>query len=263
MLEEFASQRAYFLRAALLEAKKWCEPPDQLVEGKRSDQFWLRAFSSNSEPVTSRNVREFLIAYRLVRQGDWKHQEIAEQIDHYRGSVDSDIEIVFRKFARFLSSSVSRAMGQNRQQTSAASKFLFFMRPSCDVYIWDQLATVAARFRDRLRAREVGRQRTFGGTYTSAKGEHDYAAYSAACASALEEERSRHDFVAAVEEFRDFLQFVGGPMGTEPILSSSFVERRYLDKVMWCEGIWLNTWKKYKAELGGKGNAALLTSSPT
>jgi hypothetical protein len=45
VIAEFANQRAHCLRSALIEATKWCAPPQQLVEGKRSDQFWLRVFS--------------------------------------------------------------------------------------------------------------------------------------------------------------------------------------------------------------------------
>jgi hypothetical protein len=249
MIEQFAKQRSYFLRAALMEAMKWSEPPEQLVEGKRSDQFWLRAFSFPSGPVTARTVRNFLIAYRLVRQGQWNDQAIAARIENSRELDDSDIPKVVREFAGFLSTSVSRVRGGNRQQTSAGSKFAFFMKPLCEVYIWDQLATVSARFREWRRAGEGRRPRSFGRAYASANGEHDYALYRAACARSLAEERSCDDFVVAVDKFRAFLQDVGGPMGSEPIVSSSFVERRYLDKLMWFEGIWIKAWKKYKADL--------------
>ncbi len=46
MIQQFAKQRPAFLRCALNEATKWCPPPEQLVEGKRGEQFWLRVFSS-------------------------------------------------------------------------------------------------------------------------------------------------------------------------------------------------------------------------
>ena len=67
----------------------------------------------------------------------------------------------------------------------------------------------------------------------------DYSVFHDCCAKSLEAERRTDDFVAAVEEFRQYLQRVGGPMADGSITSPSFAERRLLDKVMWMEGQWL------------------------
>lgn len=248
MLEQHTSHRAYFLRAALLEAMKWCEPPDQLVAGTFSDQYWLRAFSSSSSPVTEQHVRRFLAAYSLARQGQWNHKAVAARITVARNSFGSTTNPNVREFAQFLSRSVSRGEGKKRQQTSAASKFLFFMNPLSEVFVWDKLATVSIRFREWHRSGAVARPRTFGRPFASAKGQHDYLLYRDACGRALADERNCPDFVASVEKFRVFLRDVGGPMGSAPVVSSSFVERRYFDKLLWCEGMWIEASRTNVAE---------------
>jgi hypothetical protein len=65
----------------------------------------------------------------------------------------------------------------------------------------------------------------------------DYPAFSATCAKALKEERGKNDFMASISAFRGFLQNQGGPMAAPKY--SLFVERRFLDKLLFSEGKWL------------------------
>src|SRR5262249_4441144 len=133
--------------------------------------------------------------------------------------------------------------GQKGLQTSAASKLAFFTKPLEKVYIWDQFAIASARFRDRRR-RQGRRPKPARSYYRNVSGtvEHDYASYAASFAKALEEERSGADFKGALQEFRSYLQKVGGPMSESKY--SLFVERRFLDKLMWWEGNWLKEQKQ-------------------
>jgi hypothetical protein len=248
MIAHFAMQRASFLRCALIEATKWCPPPEWLVEGNRADQFWLQVFSGPSACVTAANVREFFIVYRLARQGQWNHQAVAERIMASRGPDGSDIREVIRALAGFLRNAVARGGERNRQQTSAGSKIGFFLRPLDSVHIWEKFAILSTRFRDWRRAGGRGRPARFDQIFRSASGDHDYALFWDSCAKALAEERTCPNFVAAVEEFRSFLRQAGGPMADQAIIASSFIERRLLDKLMWCEGRWVQDWRNNRGQ---------------
>jgi hypothetical protein len=239
MIPDYEKRRPCFLLQALDDAKKWCAAPDPRTGRPRSDQRWLRLFSSPSETVTPERVREFFVVYRLARQGRWDVQAVADLIMDLRERGGSAIQEIMSLLAERLRNSVTRGDKADRQQTSAASKIGFFMRPGDEVYIWDQFASRSARFRDWLRAGAGAKPPRFERPYASASGVHDYASYSASCAKALEEECLRGDFAESVQEFCAFLRRVGGPMADAGILASSFVERRFLDKLMFWEGRWV------------------------
>ncbi len=238
MIEHYKQRRPCFLLHALDDAKKSCRAPDKKIGRHRSDQYWLGLFSSSSETVTAENAHEFFKEYRLVRLGRWDYQAISEIIIQQLRPDGSDIQDRFRALAQRLRNMVTRQDKQNRQQTSAASKVLFFTRPCDEVYIWDQFASRSARFREWLRADGGANPRRFGHLYSSG-GEHDYGSYCASCCEILAEERTRNDFSAAIEEFRAFLRRVGGLMADPETQASSFVERHFLDKLMMCEGRWV------------------------
>ena len=97
----------------------------------------------------------------------------------------------------------------------------------------------SSRFRDWERAGGRDNPGRFNRLRTVGK-VHDYTSYCASCAAALTEERSRPDFREAIKEFENYLQRVGGPMAdTKAVRESSFIERRFLDKLMFWEGDYL------------------------
>ena len=238
MIEHYKQRRPCFLLHALDDAKKSCRAPDKKIGRHRSDQYWLGLFSSSSETVTAENAHEFFKEYRLVRLGAGIIKQSRKSSSSNSDRMVPTSRIGSARLAQRLRNMVTRQDKQNRQQTSAASKVLFFTRPCDEVYIWDQFASRSAQFREWLRADGGANPRRFGHLYSSG-GEHDYGLYCASCCEILAEERTRNDFSAAIEEFRAFLRRVGGLMADPETQASSFVERHFLDKLMMCEGRWV------------------------
>lgn len=235
MIERFGKQRDFFLARALDDARKWCVPPESYVDTKKhSDQYWLRLFSSASEPVTDRDAHDFLISFQLeTRFTKWNEVALAKRINTFRGQEIADLPAEIGVLAEELRGFLKSGKGL---QTSGASKIAFFAKPRCDVYIWDQHARRSARFRDWRRASGGSNPRQFSSPYV-AHGVHDYASFKGSCDVALKEELMRHDFNGAVERFRSYVRRVGGPMADNKLLrDSSFIERRFLDKLMFWEG---------------------------
>jgi putative zinc finger/helix-turn-helix YgiT family protein len=225
LIKEFNRRRAGFLCKALEDAKKWCVAPETLVipDRKRSDQFWLQLFSSDSKTVTAGDAHQFLVSFQLTNRVAWDKEAVARRIVGLRQQVFSPIPEAVSELAEELGGYILNA-NKGQRTTSAASKIAFFAKPLQDVYIWDKFARLSARFRD-----------------PQSRGFNDYAPFHASCAKALAQERGCEDFRAAVEEFRRYLQEdVEGPMAEDPVLASSFIERRLLDKLMYWEGEWLS-----------------------
>jgi hypothetical protein len=236
MIKHYEEERRYFLLKALNDAKKWCVAEDEYVEGSHSDQFWLRLFSSSSGLVTSYNAHRFLAGFQLAKRFfKWDEDSVATRINDFRKQHVRDIRVAVRTLAEDL-----REYTTNKtNQTSAASKIAFFSKPLQEVYIWDQYARKSARFRECIRTGIEFGFVHINRAYKIQNGAPDYASFSFSCGKALEEERRRSDFVAAVKDFRDFIERVGGPMADPGIIESSFMERRFLDKLMFWEGRWV------------------------
>ncbi|HUG93016.1 MAG TPA: hypothetical protein VML55_19405, partial [Planctomycetaceae bacterium] len=151
----------------------------------------------------------------------WDRDSVARQINEFCEAAAPDVSAAVSALANVLGDCITSA--KRGRQISAASKIAFFSKPGRDVYIWDRLAKKSAAFRNC-------RSAAFA----------DYAAYSAACSKALDEECRREDFTAAVKKFRAYLQKVGGPMAADSVIhESSYIERRLLDKLLFWEGKWL------------------------
>jgi hypothetical protein len=243
LAEQYEERRAQLLSDALDDAKKWCVPPEQRVSGKCSDQFWLRLFSSTTEKLTVDHVHRFLVGFQLTICVQWDKDRVASLIQEFRAQNFSDVRIAIAELARALTDCI-RSRNKGRQ-TSAASKIAFFAKPQKEVFIWDKYASRSARFRQWSRTGEGAK--LIGSLYKLRNGEHDYESYRDSCAATLDEERSNRDFLQSVEEFRAYLNRIGGPIGDGTIMhGSSFVERRFLDKLMFWEGSWLKTAMKKK-----------------
>lgn len=244
MVEDYIERRQCFLLQALDDVKKWCVAPNKLVGKRHSDLYWLQVFGLSDTEIATDSVKEFFALYRLARQGDWSYQAIAELITARDGLDNVDGKLAIDKLAERLTGYVTRKSTEKRQQTSAASKIGFFLRPKEDIYIWDQYATRSAKFRDWRRKGGSGVPPRSSGVYKADHREHDYTAFRTLCTEALREEREKADFMGAIAKIRDFLRRVGGPTMNADLLKSSFVERRYLDKLMFWEGRWIEDWRE-------------------
>jgi hypothetical protein len=225
----FKINRARFIDQAITDAKKWCAPPWCLVGNKHSDHYWLNVFLAEPRSVTDLHVHDFLVSFQLASARKWDKQAVARRIILFSRQNIQDTAIGVEEFAVDLGKCIEKFVGH---QTSAASKIAFFSKPQQDVFIWDRLAKRSARFRDAIRLNE-----SFGSLEQVGV---NYSRYHSSCAAALAEERMKPDFCAAVGEFEKYIQTVGGPMAdNEYVRKSSFLERRLLDKLMFCEGKFL------------------------
>jgi hypothetical protein len=238
MIRQFEAQRASLLCQALEDSKKWCVAPDSRVGTKRySDQYWLQLLSSSTELLTDQDVHEFLVSFQLeTRFVQFNERDVLARIIALSVREMADLPTAVDALAEELMGTISSSL--KGRQTSAASKLVFFGWPRRDVYIWDAHARRAARFREWMRLGGGTRPPRFDGSYIIGR-VHDYSSYSTSCAEALKEECQRGDFITAIKDFRGFLDHVGGPMAGCSVMESSFIERRFLDKLMFWEGHWL------------------------
>ena len=249
-----AACRAQNLDKALNDAKRWCAAPDTPVGNKPSDQHWLELFGPGTQrPIDASDAHAFLTTFMLTNRVTWDKDAVAGVFSEYRetpaGPVEEDIQ---RLSLRLMDCIRSR----NRSpQTSAASKFALFAKPHARVFIWDQLASRSARLRDWVRSAEKPRSAHLNKLYRRPAERqglmvevHDYAAYAAACAAALDEELAREDFRQAADDFTAYLSSVGGPMSDPAVADRAFAERRLLDKLMFWEGHAIRSWTGNREE---------------
>lgn len=232
---DLGAYRETLLRAAAIGVKKWCCPPEELVDGRRrSDTFWMLLFTDlDQKDVTKDEAHLFLVTFQLTNRVSWEKEKVAEAIKRLRDSRGFDPLTGVPELSKVLAECNTR----KTRQTSAASKIATFTKPDAQVFIWDKLASRAARYRDWHRDGRVGRLRS--APYLNGK-DHDYPAYYAACARALDDERRRPDFVATLTEVVDHFRAGTGPMADREIVDDGFIERRLLDKLMFAEGWVLN-----------------------
>lgn len=238
MVERFEAQRTSLLCQALEDSKKWCVAPDSRVGTKRySDQYWLKMFSSTGS-LTDRDVHEFLVSFQLeTRFIQFNERDVLARIIALSKRGIADLPTAVNALAEELMGTISSK--RKGRQTSAASKLVFFSWPRREVYIWDAHARRSARFREWLRLGRGTIPPRFDGSYVVGR-THNYSLFSVSCANALKDELLKDDFGKAVHEFRSEVQRVGGPMVDNNIVgSTSFIERRFLDKLMFWEGKFL------------------------
>ncbi|MGU3558585.1 hypothetical protein [Methylobacterium radiotolerans] len=229
--ELLLGDREGLLAVATADTVKWCAPPAERVAGKHlSDQHWMRIFDPASGGVVdAETVHRFLVQFQLTNRVVWDKPAVAAAIERLRMVEDFDPVAGVTALAEELRACNTRGL----RQTSAASKLSVFAKPSAEVFIWDALASLSALLRDRLRGElRKGDARQF----LLPGGGQDYAAFHAACARALAEERGRADFRDAVAELDARFRGQPGPMGDRDRVPLPFVERRLLDKLMFWEG---------------------------
>ena len=180
-------------------------------------------------------MHKFLVSFQLeTRFVQFNERDVLAQIIALCEKELSGIPAAVDVLAKGLSSTITS--NANGRQTSAASKIVFFSQPCRDVYIWDTHARRSARFRDWLSVGRGTKPPRLDGSYVIGR-THDYSMFCDSCANALKTELLRDDFGEAIEEFRTEVQRVGGPMADSKVVrESSFIERRFLDKLMFWEG---------------------------
>lgn len=224
---EFDVRRGEFLRSGLNDTLKWCASPSESVEETRpSDQYWMELFRT-AKRVSTKDAQKFIVTFGLQRS-QWDYDRAAEAIEKFRNTKEIlDTVVSVSDLAETL-----RSGNKKRHRCeSAASKIAMFARPQSDVFIWDSVVTRAARFRDALRLQSQPRlqRRKYS----------DYASYHKACSDALREEKNKGDFRECVDTLDACLRKRTGPMADRSVCPISFLERRYLDKLMFFEGKWV------------------------
>lgn len=242
MLEEFTENREHFLNAAREDLEKWCQNPSKRVGRRHTDQYWIEKFHNSNNPLLENEIHAFFSTFQLTRWMKWDLPKATHAINAFRKSNADDLNNKINELSDTLGNCLLYRDGQIRpatQQTSAATKLANFIFPQSEVFIWDQLANRAARLREaRLKNSRIPSLRN-PRHYLDHNGKHCYASYAAVCAASLNEERTQEDFLAELGKIRTYLADEGGPMAT---LKGDFVERRFLDKLMFQEGLWIRSY---------------------
>ncbi|WP_322964869.1 hypothetical protein [Sphingomonas fuzhouensis] len=218
------------LARAEQDVRRWCCPREARVDRRRHpDTHWLWLFSGQ---VEANDARLFLSTFLLTKFVAWDRAGVAAAIMAIQAAAAFDPCVDIPRWADRL----PILRGQRRQFSSAASKIATFARPRDEIYIWDRLASKAARHRDWVRNGRVGAQ--YLGRPYEADGRHDYPAFWRACDQARREEREKVDFQQARDRLiADFRHGAGGEvMADAARVPDSFIERRLLDKLMFWEG---------------------------
>ena len=249
---DLRAHRSFFLSIAVADVKKWCARPDEMVEDiKPSDQYWLRKFGLEIEQLCWEDARLFLITFKLIRAG-WEIEAVATAIRDIAAleTLAPTVEIPM------FSGRLQRMNKRRSRQTSAASKIATFTHPECEIYIWDALATKAARLRARERGDEASTNRKLD-VYRIGE-DHDYPAFHAACARARADEEGQPDFQRAVAALLEHFTAQGSEMSDRDRIPEHFIKRRLLDKFMFWEG-----WSVDHHRLPSNTDARLLEWPPT
>jgi hypothetical protein len=186
---------------------------------RRPDMFCLELFDGDTSPqITEGDLKHFFQIFGLTNRVSWNWIKVATCINAVRSSAAFDP-------AKDIPSLAERLRDCNKRQMlpiSAASKIAVFSKPKAKVFIWDKFAQASARSRDRQR-----------GTYDN------YPSFFEACERALEDERKTPDFRSAVDEVDRKFRSSKGLMSNRARIPVDFIERRLLDKLMFCEGYFL------------------------
>lgn len=222
------ADRARLLMLAEKDVRRWCCPPEEKVLGRYyPDTHWLRLFEGR---VSEEDAHRFLVTFQLTNRQAWDKPGVATAIMATRAAAAFDPLVDIARLAGGLPARNARP----RRHSSAASKIATFTRPEADIFIWDRLASKAARHRDWHRGGRTGRRR-LNALYRT-DGQHDYPSFWYACDAARADERGREDFCDARDRLiADFRRGAGGRYMAERI-DDGFVERRLLDKLMFAEG---------------------------
>lgn len=231
LFDMLGNQRAIFLQVAIKDAMKWCVSPDATICGQPSDQFWIKLLGMDGGDIDETHAHRFLVTFKLTNRFVWNKVLVAQLMGQLRQIENFQPESDISKFAERLRSANTRGA----RQTSAASKISNFAKPATQVFIWDELASRSARFREWSRAGRAGRL-TARTVYLNDAKEHDYTSFHRACCGVFEEEMKKQDFLSAADEVCHTLRKYPGPAADADRVPEEFIQRRLLDKLMYWEG---------------------------
>lgn len=220
-----AANRQGLLEKALNEAINRNPHPSQMINRKRSEQYWLEAFSKPE--VDRKKACIFFRNFQLESQNvKFDYQAVAEEINAAILDTKPAVSQVEN-----LSSKLEKLITTNKdgRQTSAASKLLTFVKPNEEVYIWDKYANQAVRWRNRV-------PKGLRDYYLDAEENHNYSAYVEASHLAFIAEKQKSEFQDAVHKFDSQTQRAQGPISNRQKIGFEFLERRLFDKLMYMEG---------------------------
>lgn len=228
----FGRDRARFLDLAVKDTLKWCASPNETVGRKPSDQYWMALLDTRSGiPINEKHAHSFLVTFQLTNRVIWDKPLVARIIEELRQSADFDPKIAIPALALRLRDANFR----KSRQTSAASKLSNFAHPRSDIFIWDNLASRSARFRDWARSGCPGKSSSKT-VYLDRAGNHDYSAFHEACRLIFNEECAKEDFSRAADQLIEKLRRRTGPISDTATVPDTFIKRRLLDKLMFWEG---------------------------
>lgn len=228
-------RRAELLTTALEDCILWCGPPGKNIKNiksKYTDQTWADAFLNHAEKLDGSFVHRFLVNYQLANRVRWNKEKAASVIDW---AISEDLDDLDEFIADLASRLQDCIESKNKgQQTSAASKIVFLLKPLEPTFIWDQLVMRSVRLRSWRGCRKS--KKKLHSKFVQGK-QHNYASFRTCCVQILKDELSKTDFrEAAKAAEREIRKVKSGPMVNSSLFKADFFERRLLDKLMFWEG---------------------------
>jgi hypothetical protein len=232
ILAALTENRKKLLQIAADDVRKWCVPSSQMVGKKRADTYWIELLDTrNAIGIEKDHAHQFLTSYQLTNRVNWDKPAVAALMIQARQGGNFKAVVDVPDLANNL-----RVCNERRtRQTSAASKISAFAKPTELVFIWDDLVSKSARWRDWLEKGCAGSIR-LNAKYTDKNGEHDYGAFFNACDRAYRNELSRADFQEAAGSLSIHFKKCEGIMADRAKIPAEFIQRRLLDKLMFWEG---------------------------
>lgn len=219
----FCTQRAEILQEAITEFREWVH-----TDNPKGDLTWFEKLDSK---LDIEGIKAFFNAFMLSRIG-WDYQSIQSRLQTDTWHDPNVIEEVGK-----LATQLMQSTKRKHKQTSAASKLLVFLRPSSQVFIWDR------------HARESARYHSLAFSNKKLIADHTYPDFAEACDTKWKYEKLQPDYLAALAAAKQaLLNSQSAQLSRIPAATDEFLERRFLDKLMFCEGRRLNVKNQWQSD---------------
>ena len=223
----FDARRRDFLAQAQAEMSRWSPSPEQRVDRKLGDQYWLSQFAAGNTLDADTLVR-FLWTFNQTMYVKWDRPKLQDAVHAFRRGRHDDMDHAVDELASTLAPCTQRLDVPRR---SAASLIAMFAEPGSPVFPMSKKPSRALSHRLAAAANE-----------DDARGDalaDSYPAFAAACRSVLADEQRKDDFETCVAQLDHALGGIAGPMADRAVCPLDFIARRFLDKLLWVEGSWL------------------------
>ena len=223
----FDAHRPVLLAQAQAETLKWCPAPGELVEQRFGDQYWLRQFATQTS-LDGETLGRFLWTFRQRMFVKWDLPALQSAVHAFRKSRQDDTDHAVDELASTLGHCTRRPDVPRR---GAASLIAMFAQPRSPVFAMSKKPCLALRYRLTAAANEDDlRDDAIA---------NSYPAFAAVCRRVLADEQRKADFAACVAQLDHALGGIPGPMDNRDVCPLDFIARRFLDKLLWVEGSWL------------------------